>query len=100
MSHKERRNNGGDSGAQQPPPRINDLPEESSLENESVLKGREGKPRSLDQNRRLGNKVSIRISAQDSFALRKQALDEGIPYHSLVANIIHEYVKQLNIPTE
>lgn len=48
--------------------------------------------RSLDNNMRLDNKVSIRVSAHDLSALRKRALEEGVPCQSLLANIIRDYV--------
>lgn len=37
-------------------------------------------------------KISIRISSRDLAAIQVKALQEGIPYQTLVASIIHKYV--------
>lgn len=37
-------------------------------------------------------KISIRISSRDLTAIQVKALQEGIPYQTLVASIIHKYV--------
>ncbi len=36
-------------------------------------------------------RVNIRISAKDLEALRKRALEEGIPYQTLIASVLHRY---------
>lgn len=36
--------------------------------------------------------ISIRISGRDLTAIQRKALQEGVPYQTLVANIIHKYV--------
>lgn len=36
-------------------------------------------------------RVNIRISSKDLEALQKRALDEGIPYQTLMASILHKY---------
>jgi predicted DNA binding CopG/RHH family protein len=36
-------------------------------------------------------RVNIRISRKDLEALQKRALDEGIPYQTLLASILHKY---------
>jgi predicted DNA binding CopG/RHH family protein len=36
-------------------------------------------------------RVHIRISSKDLEALQKRALEQGIPYHRLMASILHEY---------
>jgi hypothetical protein len=35
--------------------------------------------------------VNIRISSKDLEALQKRALEEGIPYQTLLASILHKY---------
>jgi predicted DNA binding CopG/RHH family protein len=35
--------------------------------------------------------VNIRISHKDLEALQKRALEEGIPYQTLLASILHKY---------
>lgn len=36
-------------------------------------------------------RVNIRISSKDLEALQKRALEEGIPYQTLLASILHKY---------
>jgi predicted DNA binding CopG/RHH family protein len=36
-------------------------------------------------------RVNIRISSKDLEALQKRALEEGIPYQTLMASILHKY---------
>ena len=37
-------------------------------------------------------RINIRISSHDLRALQKRALEEGMPYQTLVASILHKYV--------
>ena len=37
-------------------------------------------------------RISVRISKRDSEALKTKALEEGIPYRTLVTSILHKYV--------
>ena len=37
-------------------------------------------------------RINIRLSSKDLDALQKRALQEGIPYQTLVASILHKYV--------
>ena len=37
-------------------------------------------------------RISIRLSAKDMEALQTLALEEGIPYQTLIASILHKYV--------
>ena len=37
-------------------------------------------------------RVNIRISSKDLEALQKKALEEGIPYQTLIASVLHKYV--------
>ena len=37
-------------------------------------------------------RVNIRISSKDLEALQKKALQEGIPYQTLIASVLHKYV--------
>lgn len=37
-------------------------------------------------------RINIRLSGRDLIAIQKRALEEGIPYQTLVASIIHKYV--------
>ncbi len=37
-------------------------------------------------------RINVRISSRDLNALQKRALEEGIPYQTLVSSILHKYV--------
>ena len=37
-------------------------------------------------------RVNIRISRKDLEALQKRAMEEGIPYQTLMASVLHKYV--------
>ncbi|GJM41288.1 MAG: hypothetical protein DHS20C20_15700 [Ardenticatenaceae bacterium] len=37
-------------------------------------------------------RINIRISGRDLAAIQKRALEEGIPYQTLIASILHKYV--------
>ena len=37
-------------------------------------------------------RVNIRISSKDLEGIQKRALEEGIPYQTLMASILHKYV--------
>lgn len=37
-------------------------------------------------------RVNIRISSKDLDALKKKAMEEGIPYQTLMSSILHKYV--------
>ena len=36
-------------------------------------------------------RVNIRISTRDLDAIKKRALEEGIPYQTLMASVLHKY---------
>lgn len=37
-------------------------------------------------------RINIRISSRDLESLQRRALEEGIPYQTLVASVLHKYV--------
>jgi predicted DNA binding CopG/RHH family protein len=37
-------------------------------------------------------RVNIRISSKDLDGVQKKALEEGIPYQTLISSVIHKYV--------
>jgi predicted DNA binding CopG/RHH family protein len=41
---------------------------------------------------RKDRRINIRISSKDLEALQKRALEEGIPYQTLVSSVLHKYV--------
>lgn len=41
---------------------------------------------------RKDKRVNMRISQKDLLTIQKKALDEGIPYQTLISSILHKYV--------
>ena len=41
---------------------------------------------------RKDRRVNIRISTKDLEAIQNRALEEGIPYQTLIASLLHKYV--------
>lgn len=41
---------------------------------------------------RKDRRVNIRISSQDLEALKTRALEEGLPYQTLISSVLHKYV--------
>lgn len=41
---------------------------------------------------RKDRRVNIRISSKDLDALQKRALEEGLPYQTLISSLIHKFV--------
>ncbi|MEK7407160.1 MAG: antitoxin [Acidobacteriota bacterium] len=41
---------------------------------------------------RKDRRVNIRISSKDLEAIRKRALEEGLPYQTLISSLLHKYV--------
>jgi len=41
---------------------------------------------------RKDRRVNIRLSSRDLEGLQRKALEEGIPYQTLIASILHKYV--------
>ncbi len=37
-------------------------------------------------------RVNIRISGKDLEALQKRAIEEGVPYQTLISSLLHKYV--------
>jgi len=37
-------------------------------------------------------RINIRLSGRDLSALQRRAMEEGIPYQTLVASVLHKYV--------
>ena len=37
-------------------------------------------------------RINIRISGKDLIAIQKRALEEGIPYQTLISSLLHKYV--------
>ena len=41
---------------------------------------------------RKDKRINIRLSKRDLEALQRRALEEGLPYQSLVSSVLHKYV--------
>ncbi len=41
---------------------------------------------------RKDRRVNIRISSRDLEGIQKRALEEGIPYQTLIASVLHKYL--------
>ena len=41
---------------------------------------------------RKDRRVNIRISTKDLDAIQKRALEEGLPYQTLISSLLHKYV--------
>ena len=41
---------------------------------------------------RKDRRVNIRISTKDLEAIQKRAVEEGLPYQTLIASLLHKYV--------
>lgn len=41
---------------------------------------------------RKDKRVNIRISRRDLIRFQKKALEEGLPYQTLIASVLHKYV--------
>lgn len=39
------------------------------------------------------SRINIRISSKDLRSLQKRALQEGLPYQTLIASLLHKYVE-------
>ncbi len=70
---------------------------------DSVEKGGWRSVRGLEQERkrysgyaaatfRKDRRVNIRISGRDLEAIQKKALEEGLPYQTLISSLIHKFV--------
>lgn len=41
---------------------------------------------------RKNKRVNIRISERDIVEIKKRAIEEGIPYQTLISSILHKYI--------
>ena len=48
--------------------------------------------RIAEQTFKKDKRINIRISSRDLEAIQRRALEEGIPYQTLVSSILHKYV--------
>lgn len=48
--------------------------------------------RAAELSARKDKRINIRISGRDLDAIQRRALEEGIPYQTLVSSVLHKYV--------
>ncbi|MDO8737172.1 MAG: antitoxin [Thermoleophilia bacterium] len=49
---------------------------------------------------RKDRRINIRLSSKDLLALQKRALEEGIPYQTLISSLLHKYVSNRLVEKE
>ena len=61
---------------------------------ESVItpKRRKAVQASAEETFKKDKRINIRISSRDLESLQRRALEEGIPYQTLVSSVLHKYV--------
>jgi predicted DNA binding CopG/RHH family protein len=47
---------------------------------------------SAEETFKKDKRINIRISSRDLAALQRRALEEGLPYQSLIASVLHKYI--------
>ena len=47
---------------------------------------------------RKDKRVNIRISSQDLERVQKRAIEDGIPYQTLISSLLHQYVSGRLVP--
>jgi len=55
-------------------------------------KRRENLAQAAEDSSKKDRRINIRISNRDLEALQRRALEEGLPYQSLVSSVLHKYV--------
>lgn len=58
-----------------------------STKNKKKKEYAEAAKQSLAKNKR----INIRLTEQDFYAIQTKAIEEGIPYQTLISSIIHKY---------
>jgi predicted DNA binding CopG/RHH family protein len=53
---------------------------------------REYLARAAEETFKKDKRINIRISSRDLEALQRRALEEGLPYQSLVSSVLHKYI--------
>lgn len=66
--------------------------ESEEFESDLTQERREYLAKSAQETFRKDKRINIRISSRDLEALQRRALEEGLPYQSLVSSVLHKYV--------
>jgi len=66
--------------------------ESGDFESDLDVDHREYLAKAAEQTFKKDKRINIRISSRDLEALQRRALEEGLPYQSLVSSVLHKYV--------
>ena len=66
--------------------------ESGEFESDPDVDRREYLTRAAEETFKKDKRINIRISSRDLEALQRRALEEGLPYQSLVSSVLHKYV--------
>lgn|SRR5690554_320403 len=66
--------------------------ESSEFESDLDADRREYLAKAAEETFKKDKRINIRISSRDLEALQRRALEEGLPYQSLVSSVLHKYV--------
>lgn len=66
--------------------------ESGEFESDLDVDRREYVAKAAEETFRKDKRINIRISSRDLEALQRRALEEGLPYQSLVSSVLHKYV--------
>lgn len=69
-----------------------DAYESGGLESDLDAGRRKYLTQAAEQTFKKDKRINIRISSRDLEALQRRALEEGLPYQSLVSSVLHKYV--------
>jgi predicted DNA binding CopG/RHH family protein len=71
---------------------ILDAFESGELESNMTARRKKFIKESAAQTFKKDKRINIRISGRDLTAIQRRAVEEGIPYQTLVASILHKYI--------
>ncbi|WP_298219230.1 CopG family antitoxin [Halothiobacillus sp.] len=66
--------------------------ESGEFESDLGADRRESLAKVAEETFKKDRRINIRISSRDLEALQRRALEEGLPYQSLVSSVLHKYV--------
>ena len=66
--------------------------ESGEFESDLDADRREYLTKAAEETFKKDKRINIRISSRDLEALQRRALEEGLPYQSLVSSVLHKYV--------
>lgn len=69
-----------------------DLYESDQFESDLSIDRREYLAKVAEETFKKDKRINIRISTRDLEALQRRALEEGLPYQTLVSSVLHKYV--------